>query len=159
MNKITFPLESGIYGTEVADLQDALVLLLERGIIRQDDERSVGELRDERNSKKYGDGTARFIKSFQETRHLEPRGEESRGNVDEPTANAINALLKGWGLLDQQTRERLVVSGKVRRTGELPFKGCLVRAFHESDKGAIRLGEGTTDAEGRYTILYDPCLG
>ena len=30
---------------------------------------------------------------------------------------------------------------------------------HEADRGAIRLGEDTTDAEGRYTIRYEPLPG
>ncbi|HEV2124852.1 MAG TPA: hypothetical protein VGW38_19055, partial [Chloroflexota bacterium] len=73
-----------------------------------------------------------------------------------PTADAINALLREWGLLDQSSQEgSLVVSGQVRRENDLPFKGGLVRAFHESERSAIRLGEDTTDAEGRYTIRYE----
>src|SRR5438309_6217194 len=31
---------------------------------------------------------------------------------------------------------------------------CL-RAVHETDAGSVRLGEDTTDAEGRYTIRYE----
>ncbi|MEJ7632681.1 MAG: hypothetical protein WKF28_09245, partial [Rubrobacteraceae bacterium] len=64
--------------------------------------------------------------------------------------------MQEWGLLDQHAQERpLVVSGHVRRNDDLPLEGGLVRAFHESERGVLRLGEDTTDAEGRYTIRYE----
>jgi hypothetical protein len=47
------------------------------------------------------------------------------------------------------------VSGRVRRDDDLPLEGGLVRAFHESERGAFGLGEDTTDAEGCYTIRYE----
>jgi len=45
-----------------------------------------------------------------------------------------------------------VASPLAQQTG-LPFKGGLVRAFHEAERSAIRLGEDTTDAEGRYRFI------
>ncbi len=47
-----------------------------------------------------------------------------------------------------------VVSGQVQREDGLPFQGGLVRAFHETEQTAIRLGEDKTDPQGRYTIRY-----
>mgnify|MGYP001562357018 CR=1 FL=1 len=38
MNKITFPLKQRMQGAAVADLQDALQLLLDRGVLLRDDE-------------------------------------------------------------------------------------------------------------------------
>lgn len=155
MNKITFPLEAGRQGPEVADLQDALFLLLERRAVLPDDEAARRELSEnlqrERATQTYRDVTARLVILFQRERQL-----GRSGNVDEPTANALNAFLRELGLLDQPAREQsLIVSGHVRRSDDSPSKGSLVRAFHESERSAIRLGEDTTDAEGRYTIRYE----
>ena len=44
MNRIIFPLEAGGQGPQVADLQDALQLLLDRGVILPDDEGARREL-------------------------------------------------------------------------------------------------------------------
>src|SRR5215207_5618338 len=155
MNRIIFPLEAGRRGPEVADLQDALQILLDRAVILRDDAGARRELsamlQRERAEQFYGNVTIKVVATFQEESRLEPSG-----NVDEPTARAINAFLQEWGLLDQHAQEQpLVVSGHVRRNDDLPLKGGLVRAFHESEWGALRLGEDTTDAEGRYTIRYE----
>ena len=48
-----------------------------------------------------------------------------------------------------------LVSGQVRRADGPPQPDALVRAFHEDERGPIRLGEDTTDADGRYTIRYE----
>src|SRR5829696_2213729 len=147
MNRIIFPLEAGRRGPEVADLQAALQVLLYRGAILRDDEGArrelSAELERERAERVYGDVTIKVVAIFQEETRLEPSG-----NVDEPTAREINAFLQEWGLLDQHAHERpLVVSGDVRRNDDLPLKGALVRAFHESERGALRLGEDTADGE------------
>src|SRR5215218_159264 len=123
MNRIIFPLEAGRQGPEVADLQAALQLLLDRGAILGDDEGARHELyaglERERAERVYGDVTIKVVATFQEESRLQPSG-----NVDEPTANEINAFLQEWGLLDQRAQERpLVVSGRVRRGDDLPLQG------------------------------------
>lgn len=52
-----------------------------------------------------------------------------------------------------------VVSGVVQREDGLPLQGVLVRANHEAERGIVRLGESTSDAEGRYTIRYEVLPG
>jgi hypothetical protein len=155
MNRITFPLKPQMKGPEVGDLQRALQLFLERGFILHDDEgarrtRSAALQRElARNT--YGAATRQLVGIFQKSRRL-PSG----GAVDKPTADAINDVLREWGLLEQpEARAAFVVSGQVRRDDDVPFKNGLVRAFHETERGAIRLGEDTADAEGRYTIRYE----
>src|SRR5918994_1045012 len=100
MNRIIFPLEAGRRGPEVADLQAALQLLLDRGAILRDDEGARRELsaglERERAERYYGDVTIRVVTIFQGE-----SGFERSGSVDEPTANEINAHLQEWGLLDQ----------------------------------------------------------
>src|SRR5215207_4669673 len=123
MNRIIFPLEAGRRGPEVVDLQAALQLLLDRGAILRDDEGARRELsamlQGERAEQFYGDVTIKVVATFQEESRLEPSG-----NVDEPTANAINAFLQESGLLDQYAQP-LVVSGHVRRNDDLPLQGGL----------------------------------
>jgi hypothetical protein len=157
MNKITFPLKDGNRGAAVVDLQDALLLLLERRFLldnvpRLRDQLSAA-LRTEREEQVYKDITHNLIGLFQETQQLQPA---SRGEVDEATANAINAVLRQLGVLSEPPRERaMIVSGQLRLAGGSALKGSRVCAFHESEGGAIRLGEDSSDAEGRYTIRYE----
>jgi hypothetical protein len=49
-----------------------------------------------------------------------------------------------------------IVTGKVIQDNQIPLKGAIIRAFHLAGNDAIRLGQDTTDAEGRYTIYYTP---
>ena len=48
-----------------------------------------------------------------------------------------------------------LVSGQVRRADGPPQPGALVRAFPEDDRGPVRLGEESSDGDGRYTIRYE----
>ncbi|MEG3863401.1 Tc toxin subunit A [Microcoleus sp. herbarium12] len=80
---------------------------------------------------------------------------EGTGYVDRPTADAMNRLLRELGEFDQPQAETFwVVSGRIQHDNETPFKGGIVRAFHQAEQDAIRLGEDRTDPEGRYTIRY-----
>src|SRR5258707_1063669 len=161
MNKITFPLGPGkgpTVGSAVADLQDTLLLCLARNALLATNEGLRREfwttLLPEREQKTYGNTTGRLVSAFQSERNL-----QASGGVDKPTANALNALLKEWGVLDQPAAQSFVVSGQVRREDGLPLQGMGVRAVYEADAGSLRLGEDTTDAEGRYTIRYEPVPG
>ena len=114
------------------------------------DELSVA-LQSERVDQTYGDITQTLVKIFQRQRQLRPNGE-----VDEQTASALNELLREWGLLDEpESQEARLVTGGVRRQDGLLLQGVRVRAVHQARQGGIRLGEDTTDAEGRYTIRYE----
>jgi 5-hydroxyisourate hydrolase-like protein (transthyretin family) len=155
MNPITFPLKLRMKRPEVGDLQDALQQCLERCAILATDEGARKELSEtlkrERTALHYGKTTHKLVSIFQEEQRL-----ESSGEVDEPTAKALNKLLHKWGMLDRQTKPRFhIVSGEVRREDGLPVQGVRVRAAHEIKRRSIRLGEDTTDNEGRYTIRYE----
>jgi len=101
MNKITFPLVMGQQGPAVGDLQAALLVLLERGVILPNDEagrlKLANDLQHEHTTQTYRDNTARSVGIFQQQRNIQPTG-----NVEELTANAINSLLSEFGLLDGQ---------------------------------------------------------
>lgn len=98
MNKITFPLKQRMKSPEVGNLQDALQLFLNRGVLLANNEAARRELsealRHERLEQTYGGATAKLVSIFQEERGLKVIGE-----VDEPTANAQNALLRELGIL------------------------------------------------------------
>ena len=159
MKKITFPLELRMQGPQVGDVQDALQQCIDRGALLANDEGARREysavLQRERAEQTYGNGTRKLVGVFQEERQLQPNGV-----VDEPTATALNALLREWGLLDKALApEFQIVTGAVRREDSLMLRGAHVRAAHSTERGAIRLGDDTTDADGRYTIRYDPLPG
>ena len=106
MNKISFPLKLGDQGSKVADLQDALKLCLDRAAILANDEATrqdlSARLQPERAAQTYGEGTQSVVSVFQKERGLtDPVVGLPSGQVDEPTANVLNALLQQWGMLDQ----------------------------------------------------------
>jgi Neuraminidase-like domain len=157
VNKIISPLQHGMTGAAVVDLQTALHALLERGLLlatADGDRRELTELLlRERAQPFYGDATHRLVRVFQGEHRLEPIGD-----VDERTAAVLNALLRELGLLDGMDRtdnRPRVVSGRVTRSDQQPFSGT-VRAFHITEGGSIALGETTADAQGNYTIRYEP---
>ena len=156
MNKIIFPLKLRMNSPAVGDLQDALQLLLDRGVILANDEGTRRELTAvllrERAAQTYGSGTRKLVSIFQEERQL-----QTGGAVDEATAEALNGLLRELGVFDpiKTATSTHVVSGAVRRDDGLALQSLRVRAVHQTDRAAIRLGEDTTDAEGRYTIRYE----
>ena len=163
MNKITFPLNSRMQGSAVADLQDALQLLLDRGAILADNERArrvlSEDLKPERAEQTYGQVTYSLVRTFQSEKRLQATGE-----VSEATAKAMNALLQEWGLLDQEVTERIInaLDAKyavpcllVDAQGQ-PIAGLRVQAFDQDPKSPHDpLDETlTTDAEGTITIRF-----
>jgi len=157
MNKVTFPLNPNSSGPVLTDLQAALLVMVERGIYPINEEERqffLTILREEQAANRYSDGTNKLVGMLQEIRHLPFSGE-----VDEPTARTINELLAEWGLLDQGGAPPLqIVSGQLRREGGAPWPGLRVQVLQLVEQGSIRLGEDTSDGEGRYTIRYQPLL-
>ncbi len=114
MNRIIFPLEPGMHGPQVVNLQGALHLLLDRAAILAGDAATRNDLslglRRERAETIYEQVTRRIVTIFQEERQeqrLEPHG-----RVDEPTANALNVMLEELGAFDEP--RAFVVRGQVR---------------------------------------------
>jgi hypothetical protein len=146
-------------GPQVADLQDALTLLLERGLILGQDEGARREvlaaLRPERDRQTYGRITAKLVGIFQEERRL-----QSTGEVDEPTANALNALLKELGVLEGGEAAgldvRYTVTCRVVDARGKPIAGLRVELFNMNPLSPPdRLGEpALTDAEGLATFRF-----
>ncbi len=154
MNTITFPLKRQMKGPQVVDLQEVLTLLLERCLILANDEgarkKLPAALKPERKGQNYGQITAELVATFQKERNLQPTGE-----VDEPTANALNALLKELGVLGQPSQPgEFLVTGHVRFVDNIPAVQIKVVAFDRDLRNEQALGEAQTDRSGAYSIEY-----
>ncbi|MFN8499658.1 MAG: neuraminidase-like domain-containing protein [Anaerolineae bacterium] len=158
MKPITPPLRLNDQGAAVANLQAALVLLLNQGVIQTSPgtrQELLNMLANEARDAVYKDATAKSVAIFQQGRHLHPTGE-----VDQPTADALNQALKDLGAFDAppQDIQKRVVAGQVTQDNGAPFRGTVV-LFHEGEESSIGLGEAVTSADGHYTIRYDPLPG
>jgi len=164
MNKITFPLKLRMKGPKVADLQDALTLLLDRGLILREDEGARRELLDalrpERDRQTYDDVTAKLVSIFQHERGLADPAGGITGEVDEPTANALNALLKELGVQEGGEAAgldvRYTVACRVVDARGKPIAGLRVELFDMNPLSPPdRLGEpALTGAEGLATFRF-----
>lgn len=124
MKKITSPLEPGQHGDPVADLQDALLFLLDKGIIFPDDESTRREmtaaLAQDRQRQSYGDITAKVVAHFQRQQHL-----ERSGQVDAPTAALLNNFLRQFGVLEENE------NGWTEVVRTLEVQGQTLRAINQ----------------------------
>ena len=154
MKKVVFPLRQRMKRPEVADLQDALQVLLDRGAILAEDHDARAEMADglarERAETTFGRVTKKLVTLFQEPRRIEPSGE-----VDEPTADAINGMLDEWGLLGRPSGQpSRVVSGRVVSHELRGLAGMQVVAVDKNVGRDERLGAATSLEGGRYEIRY-----
>ena len=156
MKLIIAPVNPDSPGLDTANLQDGLLLLLEKGHLPIDPAEQpffAERLRQEQQAQRYASTTRKLVSLFQDQHQL-----GGDGMVDEHTAEVLNRALAELGAFEQpsQSVERpRLVSGRVSREDGQPFARGQVRAFHEETRGTIRLGEDTTDTEGRYTIRYE----
>jgi len=108
MNKIIFPLTLQMQGEGVANPQEALRLCLSQRTILTNEETIRNELLDllkqENAEQIYGNATSKLVSIFQKELEL-----QSNGEVDEPTATALNKALQGGGvpLLNWNTNNQL----------------------------------------------------
>ncbi len=98
MQPIQPPVTPNSPTTQVAQLQDALALLLERDIYRFDADRRARFLDGVQGERgRYGDFTQKLVGVFQEQHQI-----PVFGAVDETTAKALNAVLRELGALDPE---------------------------------------------------------
>lgn len=152
MNRITFPLRRGAQGQAVADLQDALELLLERGELLDSDEGAErpelsAALQRERAERLYGSGTAKLVAIFQREHRLEPTGD-----VDETTAAALNTLLTGLGTLAEEPAYR--VEGRVTSRVTASVGGLRVLVVDKGVGGDVTLAQSTTNLNGEFSAGF-----
>lgn len=164
MNKITFPLTQGAQSAALADLQEALQVLLDRELILANDEAAGREmceaLKPELADQTYGGATSRLVSLFQEERRLQARGE-----ADQPTAEALNALLLEWGVLDR-TRAPSVFNG-LTMAHEFRSRGSLsgaegntrIEAWQRGTAQDVILASTDVVADGSYLLELGPEVG
>jgi hypothetical protein len=162
MQAIQATIKPGDSGAEVANLQDALRLLLDRAVIRSlqppnepspDELAKLGDvLGDERGQSQYGEATLRLVRILQIQHGL---GDNLEGIVEERTAALINRFLRKLGELDTGDGEaEFVVRGRVTSAGA-PVPNVIVRARDQDVRTFQALGDDArTDADGRYEIRY-----
>jgi len=152
MRPITPPLTGNSQGSEVINLQDGLLLLLNRQFLRSitanDLQAYLAGLRKEQIAQAYGKVTTKLVAIFQEQSQLPAQGE-----VDGPTAEALNKILKELGAFEQPSQ--FIVRGRVFGSERTPISGIFVRAFdHDGRSEDILLGGTTTNQDGYYEIRY-----
>ncbi len=155
MQKVIFPLQQNDTGSDVVNLQDALLLLLERAVIRpQSPLQLVGwqrGLRSEKETQIYGSTTFELVQRFQENK----RTLRATGEVDKPTAAAINALLREFSALTEKIKtEGWAVSGTLKWEDGRPAQGVQIRADQQMERRFVQLGKDIADSDGVYTIRY-----
>ena len=148
------PLQPSSQGPEVAKLQEALHLLLDRGRIALDPVTRDTLLKDfgtERGQETFGDkATSVLVRLFQAQYHL-----PATGDVDAATANAINKVLKDLGALDSAPPSgQFIVRGQVTYASSKNASGLTVRAYDRDLRSEELLDAAKTDAQGAYQISY-----
>jgi hypothetical protein len=151
MQRIIAPLQFGDTSPAVANLQDGLLRLLRRQVIQVTDEErrfcEDGLLREQREQN-YNDITRKLVAIFQEQQQLNPGNDQ--GNVDAPTAEALNRLLQELGAFD---RPEWLVRGNVEADGNA-VAGVLVRVSDRDLQNNQLLGEAVTNRLGAFEIVY-----
>lgn len=151
-------------GDQVANLQAALLFLLERDVTLFFDPqktRTVDELKaiteallDEASAKLFDKTTRALTLAFQQRQGLLP---QPNGAVDKTTADALNDRLREYGVLDGD--KAIAVKGRVLRQGtNEPQSGVRVRAFAFDAAGELALGESETDSSGSYRVDFSASL-
>ena len=166
MNRITAGLQSGSQGAEVANLQDGLLLLLDRRVLDLPDadaDQLAGGLKRERRTSTFSDVTAKVIGLFRERRGLPP----ADALVDEATAKALNTALAELGAFDPDPRPvdpvdppsptRRTLTGAVALDVGAAASGVSLRLYRREFGGsATVVAEATTQTDGSYRLDYDP---
>lgn len=159
MQEIRATIDVGAPGPLVVNLQDGLLLLLKRKVIRdrqppdqptaEELARLARELLTERAKSTFGSATQRLVHLVQLQEGL---GDNLGGRVDDRTASVLNELLMPLGGFDNQ--DALSVSGTVLTPDQHPGRGVKVHAFDRDLRTEQGLGTDTTDDAGQYLIRY-----
>jgi hypothetical protein len=150
MNKVTLPLKLGMKGPKVADLQAALELVLDRGILPANDEglrrELSGALQRECDRQTHCSAPRKLVTIFQEAQIL-----EGSDQLDEATAKALNRQP------DELTavKPEFFVKRTVRFFDDSPAGGIRMSAFDRDLPNKQELRQTQTDRKG---ALRDPVL-
>src|SRR5688572_10190350 len=100
MKIISAPIKPDSPKPDITNLQTGLLLLLENGRITlnaEDRPAFLDRLRQEQQEERYHEITRKLVTYFQEQQHLHPTGE-----VDDPTAQRLNTILRELGAFNTQ---------------------------------------------------------
>jgi len=161
---INATIKPGDTGPQVTNLQDALSLMLQRGVVKALDPPNTPTAQDlaelakrlvhERAIGSYDGATQAIVRFVQIQGGL---GDGLGGVVEETTAALLNKVLSDLGALDPPAPdgESFVVKGRVTHASGAPAQGLLVRARDRDVRTFQPLGDqDVTDADGRYEIPY-----
>lgn len=165
MNKVNFPLKNGDKGPAVADLQDGLRFLVEKGqLLATGDpmlrKRILDQLTKERSDQVYGDTTCNLVTIFQEDHQI-----AASGDVDQKTAGLMNALLEELGAFSEPVSPdsvfldpRYIVPCQVLDARGAPVAGLRVEAYNRDPRAFPNaLGEpAVTGRDGLVTFPPKP---
>lgn len=146
MKKITAPLKYGDKGDAVADLQDALLVLIKYAHIKLDPTAQATLMEifsKDCDERLYDEATARLVFTFRADNNL-----GDLYSVDDPTAALMNALL------DEKLDGAYTVSGRVLDVKGIAVASVVVRANDQDRYRKDLLGEAVTDSEGKYSITF-----
>lgn len=152
------PLRRNDQGTEVVNLQHTLLLLIERQVLQLPERVRLllyGGLKSEQQTQIYNDYTEKLIGLFQQQFSTKFHLTES-GEVDSPTADALNNLLKELGALasGQNDEETFTVDGKVLSTTRAGVDRLRVVIVDKNIGGDVPLYETVTESGGFYNATF-----
>ncbi len=107
-------------------------------------------LKSERETQRYGEITTKTVLRFQQTQQKFQL--KATGDVDEPTAAALNGMLKPLGAFDAPADYH--VKGLVQWVDGRLAAAATVRAFDKDLRHEQLLGQAITDPGGNYDIAY-----
>ncbi len=145
MKPVISPLKSGDHGADVANLQGALLLLIDKGIIQltpAEAQSFKNLLSQEQQAQTYNGGTVKAVVIFQQQHHL-----QSTGAVDAPTADTLNQILK-----DLAPPYR--VEGRVFSRSRAGVGGLRVQIVDKNVGADVRLTEVSTADDGSHRSAF-----
>jgi DNA-binding transcriptional MerR regulator len=164
MNKITFPLNPGMVGEAVVNLQDGLLLLLKSyystslfkpletivGIPKNGSlQKIIAFLKRERKEKKYSAITKGLVGNFQNNNTLKPTGV-----VDKATATLLNEILRELGLLDNSDDEqKWKIRGRIISHEYRGLEDYRVQLLDKNVDTAAQLDESKSGKGGTYQFI------
>ena len=155
MQSIIPTLKTGDVGPAVANLIEALLLLVDRALIETEDETNspaaevAKAARREWKTSTFGPATRQLVVYFQLKQGL---ADKLHGLVEADTAARLNGLLKELGVLDEVSAS--TVEGRVTYADGLPASSVLVKLFEVGLCSKAFLKETSTSPAGTYELQY-----
>lgn len=154
MQPISTPIKPQYQGAEVANLQQALRLLLNKGkiqILGTEYKPTLIAFGHEQQDQIYGDATKRLVQLFQEQYGIA----NPEGIVDKETANQLNAVLESVDAFKDTDDTVFVVKGFIRQSDGSGYNQGKVVAYDKDLRREEVLNEvSLKNSEGYYEISY-----